>query len=103
MERDKIHNNQEQGYSLKKGRVMQFLQEHNFELSDLALKIGISEHELQERLDDWDYWNAEELESIIEFFGASVAYKIIYFPTRNEKAKVGAKVFRRKRWAKRKD
>ena len=63
MERKEIHNqNQSKGYSLRKGRLISFLKKSNFTLKDIATKIGISERELQERLDDWDYFNAEEMD-----------------------------------------
>lgn len=90
------------GYSLWKGKLMKFLRKNNFTLSDIATKIGISERELQERLDDWDYWNAEETEKIIDFVGASWALEMIYFP-KKEKRKLRRKVFRRNKWQKRKD
>lgn len=64
MERNQIHKNQK-GYSIWKGKLLKFLKKRNFTLSDIATKIGISERELQERLDDWDYWNAEEIERIV--------------------------------------
>ena len=102
MERNQIHKNQK-GYSIWKGKLMKFLKKRNFTLSDIATKIGISERELQERLDDWDYWNAEEIERIVEFVGAKAAYDIIYFPSRKEKAKIKKKAFGRNKWRKRKD
>ena len=102
MERKEIHN-QSKGYSLRKGRLISFLQKTDFTLEDIATKIGISERELQERLDDWDYFNTEEIELFVEFVGAKSAYDIIYFPTRKEKEEIKKKVFRRNRWAKRKD
>ena len=91
------------GYSIWKGKLMQFLKKRNFTLSDIATKIGISERELQERLDDWDYWNAEEIERIVEFVGAKAAYDIIHFPSRKEKEQIKKKAFGRNQWQKRKD
>lgn len=102
MERNQVHNNQK-GYSIWKGKLMKFLKKRNFTLSDIATKIGISERELQERLDDWDYWNAEEIERIVEFVGAKAAYDIIHFPSRKEKEQIKKKAFRRNKWQKRKD
>ena len=72
-------------------------------MEDIAAKIEISERELQERLDDWDYFNAEEIERLVEFVGAKAAYDIIFFPTRKEKEEIKKKAFRRNRWAKRKE
>ena len=95
--------NQGKGYSLLKGRLISFLQKTDFTLKDIATKIGISERELQERLDDWDYFNAEEIELLVGFVGAKSACEMIYFPTRKEKEEIKKKVFRRNRWAKRKD
>ena len=104
MERKEIHNqNQGKGYSLRKGRLISFLQKTDFTLKDIATKIGISERELQERLDDWDYFNAEEIELLVGFVGAKSAYDIIYFPTRKEKEEIKREVFRRSKWRKRKD
>ena len=102
MERNQIHKNQK-GYSIWKGKLLKFLKKRNFTLSDIATKIGISERELQERLDDWDYWNAEEIERIVEFVGAKAAYDIIYFPSRKEKEQIKKKAFGRNQWQKRKD
>ena len=102
MERNQVHKNQK-GYSIWKGKLMEFLKKRNFTLSDIATKIGISERELQERLDDWDYWNAEEIEHIVEFVGAKVAYDIIHFPSRKEKEQIKKKAFGRNQWQKRKD
>ena len=102
MERNQIHKNQK-GYSIWKGKLLKFLKKRNFTLSDIATKIGISEREMKERLDDWDYWNAEEIERIIEFVGAKAAYDIIHFPSRKEKEQIKKKVFRRNKWQKRKD
>ena len=102
MERNQIHKNQK-GYSIWKGKLLKFLKKRNFTLSDIATKIGISERELQERLDDWDYWNAEEIERIVEFVGAKAAYDIIHFPSRKEKEQIKKKAFRRNKWQKRKD
>lgn len=101
MERNQVHKNQK-GYSIWKGKLMKFLKKRNFTLSDIATKIGISERELQERLDDWDYWNAEEIERIVEFVGAKAAYDIIHFPSRKEKEQIKKKAFRRNQWQKRK-
>ncbi|MBQ8658930.1 MAG: hypothetical protein IJ506_07315 [Clostridia bacterium] len=92
-----------EGYSLRKGRLIRFLKKNNFTLEDIAAKIEISERELQERLDDWDYFNAEEIERLVEFVGAKAAYDIIFFPTRKEKEEIKKKAFRRNRWAKRKE
>ena len=91
------------GYSIWKGKLLKFLKKRNFTLSDIATKIGISERELQERLDDWDYWNAEEIERIVEFVGAKAAYDIIHFPSRKEKEQIKKKAFGRNQWQKRKD
>lgn len=102
MERNQIHKNQK-GYSIWKGKLLKFLKKRNFTLSDIATKIGISKRELQERLDDWDYWNAEEIERIVEFVGAKAAYDIIHFPSRKEKEQIKKKAFRRNKWQKRKD
>ena len=102
MERNQVHKNQK-GYSIWKGKLLKFLKKRNFTLSDIATKIGISERELQERLDDWDYWNAEEIERIVEFVGAKAAYDIIHFPSRKEKEQIKKKAFRRNKWQKRKD
>ena len=102
MERNQIHKNQK-GYSIWKGKLLKFLKKRNFTLSDIATKIGISERELQERLDDWDYWNAEEIERIVEFVGAKAAYDIIHFSSRKEKTKIKKKAFGRNQWQKRKD
>ena len=102
MERNQVHKNQK-GYSIWKGKLMKFLKKRNFTLSDIATKIGISERELQERLDDWDYWNAAEIERIVEFVGAKAAYDIIHFPSRKEKEQIKKKAFRRNKWQKRKD
>ena len=102
MERNQVHNNQK-GYSIWKGKLLKFLKKRNFTLSDIATKIGISERELQERLDDWDYWNAEEIERIVEFVGAKAAYDIIHFPSRKEKEQIKKKAFGRNKWQKRKD
>lgn len=102
MERNQVHKNQK-GYSIWKGKLLKFLKKRNFTLSDIATKIGISERELQERLDDWDYWNAEEIERIVEFVGAKAAYDIIHFPSRKEKEQIKKKAFGRNQWQKRKD
>ena len=102
MERNQIHKNQK-GYSIWKGKLLKFLKKRNFTLSDIATKIGISERELQERLDDWDYFNAEEIELLVGFVGAKSACDIIYFPTRKEKEEIKREVFRRSKWRKRKD
>ena len=91
------------GYSIWKGKLLKFLKKRNFTLSDIATKIGISERELQERLDDWDYWNAAEIERIVEFVGAKAAYDIIHFPSRKEKEQIKKKAFGRNQWQKRKD
>ena len=104
MERKEIHNqNQGKGYSLRKGQLINFLKKTDFTLKDIATKIGISERELQERLDDWDYWNAEEIEHIVEFVGAKAAYDIIHFPSRKEKEQIKKKAFGMNKWQKRKD
>ena len=102
MERNQVHKNQK-GYSIWKGKLLKFLKKRNFTLSDIATKIGINERELQERLDDWDYWNAEEIERIVEFVGAKAAYDIIHFPSRKEKEQIKKKAFGRNQWQKRKD
>lgn len=91
------------GYSIWKGKLMKFLKKKNFTLSDIATKIGISEREMQERLDDWDYFNAEEIELLVEFVGAKAAYDMIYFPTRKERYQIKRKAFGRNKWRKRKD
>ena len=92
----------EKGYSIWKGKLLKFLKKRNFTLLDIATKIGISEREMEERLDDWDYWNAEEIEKIVDFVGASWAIEIICFSPK-EKRKLKQKVFRRNKWQKRKD
>lgn len=102
MERKQVHN-QNQGYSLRKGRLISFLKKSNFSLEDIATKIGISARELQERLDDWDYFNAEEIELLVEFVGAKAACDMIYFPSRKEKEEIKRKAFGRNQWQKRKD
>ena len=102
MERNQVHKNQK-GYSIWKGKLLKFLKKRNFTLSDIATKIGISERELQERLDDWDYWNAAEIERIVEFVGAKAAYDIIHFPSRKEKEQIKKKAFGRNQWQKQKD
>lgn len=90
------------GYSIWKGKLLKFLKKRNFTLSDIATKIGISERELQERLDDWDYWNAEEIEKIVDFVGASWALKILHLSPQ-ERERLQKKVYGRNKWQKRKD
>ena len=97
-----MNENNKRGYSIRKSKLMKFLSKHNFTIFDIATRIGISEREMEERLDDWDYWSVEEIEEIVNFVGAKAAYEIIYFPTRKERYQVKKKVFRRNRWAKRK-
>ena len=91
------------GYSIWKGKLLKFLKKRNFTLSDIATKIGISGRELQARIDDWDYFNAEEIELLVEFVGAKAACDMIYFPSRKEKEEIKRKAFGRNQWQKRKD
>ena len=91
MERNQVHNNQN-SYSIREVKLMEFLKKRNFTVSDIATKIGISERELQERLDDWDYWSAEEIELIVDFVGANWALKILHL-TPQERERLQKKVF----------
>ena len=91
MERNQVHNNQN-GYSIREVKLMEFLKKRNFTVSDIATKIGISERELQERLNDWDYWSAEEIEVIVGFVGANWALKILHL-TPQERERLQKKVF----------
>ena len=80
------------GYSLWKGKLMKFLKKRHFTLSDIATKIGISEREMEERLDDWDYFTADEIEKIVDFVGAWWALKILHL-TPQERERLQKKVF----------
>ena len=101
MERNQVHNNQN-GYSIREVKLLEFLKKRNFTLSDIATKIGISERELQERLDDWDYWSAEEIGLIVDFVGANWALKILHLSPQ-ERERLQKKVFGENTWQKRKD
>ncbi len=101
MEKNQVHNNQN-GYSIREVKLLEFLKKRNFTLSDIATKIGISERELQERLDDWDYWSAEEIELIVDFVGANWALKILHLSPQ-ERERLQKKVFGENTWQKRKD
>lgn len=90
------------GYSISKEKLMEFLKKRSFTLSDIATKIGISEREMEERLDDWDYWNAEEIEKIVDFVGARWALKILHLSPQ-ERKRLQKKVYGRNKWQKRKD
>jgi predicted transcriptional regulator len=92
----------EQGYSIKKGKLEKWLKEHGFSLNDLAQRLGISEREMEERLDDWDYWNAEEIEKIVDFVGARWVLKILHLSPQ-ERKRLQKKVYGRNQWQKRKD
>lgn len=92
----------EQGYSIKKGKLEKWLKEHGFSLNDLAQRLGISEREMEERLDDWDYWNAEEIEKIVDFFGATWALKILHLSPQ-ERKRLQKKVYGSNKCQKRKD
>ena len=90
------------GYSLRKEKLMEFLKKRNFTLLDIATKIGISEREMEERLDDWDYWNAEEISLIVDFVGATWALKILHLSPQ-ERKRLQKKVYGRNKCQKRKD
>ena len=91
MERNQVHNNKN-GYSIRTVKLLEFLKKRHFTLSDIATKIGISEREMEERLDDWDYWNAEEIEKIVDFVGAEWILKILDL-RRQERKRLQQKVF----------
>ena len=82
-------------YSLRKGNLMKYLEKYNIDIKDIAESLGINDTEFIERLDDWDYFSAEEIERIVHCLGAKAACEIIHFPTKNEKYEVKRKTFGR--------
>ena len=82
-------------YSLRKGNLMKYLDKYNISITDLAESLGINDTEFLERLDDWDYFSAEEIERIVHCLGAKAAYEIIHFPRKNAKYEVKRKTFGR--------
>ena len=87
--------NQKEGYSLRKGNLLSYLEKYNIDIKDIAESLGINDTEFIERLDDWDYFSAEEIERIVHCLGAKAACEIIHFPTKNEKYEVRRKTFGR--------
>lgn len=76
------------GYSLKKNQLKRWIYEHNHTQTFVAQKLHMSLQELKDKLNNRELFNEQQIRNLVYLLGAKNAFKVIYFPTLDEKRRV---------------
>lgn len=87
----------EKGYSLKDRKLRRWIYLHHRSLPYVARKMGLSKEELKRKLKAKEWFNKEQICTLIYLVGAKDAVEIIYFPSVLEKREVKRQVFGERR------
>ena len=81
------------GCSLKKGQLKRWIYENHHTQPFVARKLNLSVEEFKRMLSNHELFNREQVKALIELLGANEAYKVIYFPTKEERKRVYERTF----------
>lgn len=84
-------------YSLKKSKLKKWIYRNNFTQPYIAKKLNLSTKEFKEKLTTHALFNKQQITTLIYLMGAEEAFKIIFFPTIEERKKVYLEVFKKKK------
>ncbi len=85
------------GYSLKKAKLKKWIYQNNFTQPYIAKKLNLSTKEFKEKLTTHALFYRQQITTLIYLMGAEEAFKIIFFPTIEERRKVYLQVFNKRK------
>lgn len=81
------------GYSLKKQELKKWIYENGHSQPYVAKRLNLPPEVFKERLTGRVRFDRGQLNSLIKLMGAKEAFKVIYFPTEEERTRVFYEVF----------
>ena len=82
-----------QGCSLKKRALLRWIYGAGYTQPYVAQRMGLSEDEFKNRLRARKKFDIKKIRALVYLMGAHAAFKVIYFPTHNERERIGKLVF----------
>ena len=76
--------------------MKRWLKRRHISKKTISERMGISEADFEYRLEFWELFNEQEIESLVYFMGAKAAFYVIYFPSFSERKRVYYATFGRK-------
>lgn len=81
------------GCSLLKRALKRWIYDNDFTQPDIARVMNISTKELKRKLAEHEKFNQKQLGNLVHFMGAKEAFKVIYFPSIEERQRVFYETF----------
>lgn len=81
------------GYLLKKYSLKKWIYENGHTQPFVARKLGIDPEEFKRMLREHEKFNEEQITKLVELMKAEAAFKVIFFPTKEQRQQVWQDTF----------
>lgn len=82
-----------QGCSLKKRALLRWIYGAGYTQPYVARRMGVDEGEFKERLRTRKKFDMQEIRALVFLMGARAAFRVIYFPTNDERERIAIATF----------
>ena len=82
-----------EGYSLKKYSLKKWIYGNGFTQQYVARKMDIDPDDFKRKLREREKFNKPQIWALIKLMGAEDAFKVLYFPTKQQRRQVWWQVF----------
>lgn len=82
-----------EGYSLKKYSLKKWIYENGYTQPYVARKLGLHPEDFKQKLREQGKFNEPQIWELIKLMGAEDAFKVLYFPTKQQRREVWWQVF----------
>ena len=82
-----------EGYSLKKYSLKKWIYENGYTQPYVARKLGLHPEDFKQKLREREKFNKPQIWELIKLMGAEDAFKVLYFPTKQQRREVWWQVF----------
>ena len=81
------------GYSLKANKLKRWRLKHNYTRKYIADRLRLSVDEMEEKLMNNQLFNRKQIRALVYLMGAQSAFKVLYFPSVDERNRIREEVF----------
>lgn len=83
----------EEGYSLKKWYLKQWIYSHGYTQPFIARRLGVSAEEFKRKLREHEKFNQYQIICLVDLMKAKEAFRVLYFPTLKMRRRIYKEVF----------
>lgn len=83
----------QEGYSLKKWCLKQWIYSHGYTQPYVARRLGVSAEEFKRKLREHEKFNEYQISCLVELMKAKAAFQVLYFPTLEMRRRIYKEVF----------